>query len=190
MSIGRLAFDSSPLNYIARASQLPFLQKLVADMDCVITRAVEDELLRGASKHAQLYQVSSQEWIRVVEDSSIEFLQLFFEYQSRLGGGSRNTGEAATLAYAELHSLTACIDDRAARRHGQERGVPLTGTLELVCRGIRAISLTRPKLRGLLIFSATTRHSCRATVLPSSTGLGPKDCSPDKDTALIQDAIL
>lgn len=28
-------------------------------------RAVEGELLRGASKHAQLYQVSAQEWIRV-----------------------------------------------------------------------------------------------------------------------------
>lgn len=138
MSIGRLAFDSSPLNYIARASQLPFLQKLVADMECVITRAVEDELLRGASKYAQLYQVSAQEWIRVVEDSSIDFLQLFFEYQSRLGGGGRNTGEAATLAYAELHSLTACIDDRAARRHAQQRGIPFTGTLELVCKGIRA----------------------------------------------------
>jgi predicted nucleic acid-binding protein len=64
--------------------------------------------------------------------------KLFSEYHTRLGGGDRNIGESATLAYAELHGLTACIDDRAARRHGQERGVPLTGTLELVCRGIRA----------------------------------------------------
>jgi predicted nucleic acid-binding protein len=138
VSSGGLAFDSSPLNYIARANQLPFLEKLVADNDCVITRAVEDELLRGAPKHAQLYQVSAQQWIRVVDDSSIAFLQLFSEYHTRLGGGDRNVGESATLAYAELHGLTACIDDRAARRHGQERGVPLTGTLELVCRGMRA----------------------------------------------------
>jgi predicted nucleic acid-binding protein len=137
VSVG-LAFDSSPLNYIARASKLPFLEKLVVGNDCVITRAVEEELLRGASKHIQLYQVSAQEWIRVVDDSSIAFLQLFSEYHSRLGGGGRNIGESATLAYAELHGLTACIDDRAARRHGQERGVPLTGTLELVCRGIRS----------------------------------------------------
>lgn len=138
MSSGGLAFDSSPLNYIVRAYQLPLLEKLVANNDCVITRAVEDELLRGASKHAQLYQVSAQEWIRVVDDSSMAFLQLFSEYHTRLGGGDRNIGESATLAYAELHGLTACIDDRAARRQGQERGVPLTGTLELVCRGIRA----------------------------------------------------
>jgi predicted nucleic acid-binding protein len=138
MSVGRLAFDSSPLNYIARAGQLPLLGKVVAGNDCVITRAVEDELLRGASKHAQLYQVSAQEWIRVVDDSSIAFLALFSAYHTRLGGGGHNIGESATLAYAELHGLTACIDDRVARRHGQERGVKLTGTLELVCRGIRA----------------------------------------------------
>ena len=138
MSASRLAFDSSPLNYIARAGQLPLLGKLVAGTDCVITRAVEDELLRGASKHAQLYQVSAQGWIRVVDDSSIAFLELFSEYHTRLGGGGHNIGESTTLAYAELHGLTACIDDRVARRHGQERGVKLTGTLELVCQGVRA----------------------------------------------------
>jgi predicted nucleic acid-binding protein len=138
MNAGRLAFDSSPLNYIARAGQLSLLGKLVAGNDCVITRAVEDELLRGASKYAQLYQISTQEWIRVVDDSSMTFLELFSEYHARLGGGGHNIGESATLAYAEPHGLTACIDDRSARRHGQERGVKLTGTLELVCQGIRA----------------------------------------------------
>lgn len=137
MTSSRLVFDSSPLNYIARAVQLPFLEKLVASRECVITHAVEDELLRGASKHAQLYQVSAQSWIRVVEDSSIGFLQLFSEYHARLGGGGHNIGESTTLAYAELHGLTACIDDRAARRHGQQRGVALTSTLELMCSGIR-----------------------------------------------------
>lgn len=138
MSLGQLAFDSSPLNYMARSGQLPLLGKLVAGRDCVITRAVDEEILRGASKHAQLYQVSTQEWIRVVEDSSIEFLLLFSEYHGRLGRGGHNIGESATLAYAELHGLTACVDDRAARRHAQERGVPLTGTLELVCQGVRS----------------------------------------------------
>ena len=73
-----------------------------------------------------------------VGHSSIAFLELFSRYHTRLGGGGHNIGESTTLAYAELHGLTACIDDRAARRHGQERGVKLTGTLELVCQGIRA----------------------------------------------------
>jgi predicted nucleic acid-binding protein len=145
MTGSRLAFDSSPLNYVARAGQLPFLEKLVAGSECVITRAVEEELLRGAAKHAQLYQVPAQAWIRVVEDSSLEFLKLFSEYHARLGGGGRDIGESATLAYAELHGLTACVDDRAARRHGQKRGVPLTSTLELMCRGIRGHLIEEPE---------------------------------------------
>ncbi len=137
MTDTHLAFDSSPLNYFARSNQLPVLGKLVAGDTCFITRAVEDELLRGASKHAQLYQVTIQPWISVIEDSSIEFLRLFSEYHSRLGGGGRNIGEATTLAYAELHGMTAFVDDRVGRRHGKERGVVVTGTLELVCQGMR-----------------------------------------------------
>lgn len=133
----RLAFDSSPLNYFARSSQLPALGKLVEAETCFITRAVEDELLRGAPKHAQLYQVSAQPWLTVVEDSLIEFLKLFSEYHSRLGGGGRNIGEATTLAYAELHGMTAFVDDRVGRRQGKERGVMVTGTLELICQGMR-----------------------------------------------------
>lgn len=47
MTGSRLAFDSSPLNYMARAGQLPLLEKLVAGSECVIIQAVEEELLRG-----------------------------------------------------------------------------------------------------------------------------------------------
>lgn len=138
MSDGRLAFDSSPLNYFARSNQLSKLGELVTGNTCVITRAVDDELLKGASKYAQLFQVSAQPWITVVDESSIEFLKLFSAYHSRLGGGGRNIGEASTLAYAELHGMVAFVDDRAGRRHGGERGVVVTGTLELLCQGIRS----------------------------------------------------
>jgi predicted nucleic acid-binding protein len=133
----RLVFDSSPLNYFARSNQLSALGELVVNDTCFITRAVEDELLKGGSKYAQLYQVSIQPWITVVDDSSIEFLRLFSEYHSRLGGGQRNVGEATTLAYAELQGMAAFVDDRVGRRHGRERGLVVTGTLELLCQGIR-----------------------------------------------------
>ena len=52
LTAGRLVFDSSPLNYFARSNQLPVLGKLVSGEACLITRAVEDELLRGGSKAA------------------------------------------------------------------------------------------------------------------------------------------
>jgi predicted nucleic acid-binding protein len=138
LTAGRLVFDSSPLNYFARSNQLPVLAKLVSGSSCFITRAVEEEILRGGPKSAQLYQVPAQPWLTVVDDSSIEFLKLFSEYHSRLGGGGRNIGEATVLAYAELRGLTAVVDDRAGRHHGAERGIAVTGTLELLCQGIRA----------------------------------------------------
>ena len=150
MTGSRLAFDSSPLNYFARSGQMFVLGKLVQDSSCLITRAVEDELLRGASKHVQLYQASAQSWLTVVEDSSIEFLRLFSEYHSRLGGGGRNIGEASTLAYAELHGITAFLDDRVGRRHGRERGVLVTGTLELLCRAIRDNMLGESEAEGII----------------------------------------
>ncbi|MFC7386629.1 hypothetical protein [Sphaerisporangium rhizosphaerae] len=137
MSLGRLVVDSSPLNYFARSNQLPIFAKLVAGSVCLITKAVEEELLRGGSKHAQLFQASAQPWVTVVDESALDYLTLFSEYHDRLGRGSRNIGEATTLAYAEFHNIVAVIDDRVGRRHGVERGVKVTGTLELLCKGIR-----------------------------------------------------
>lgn len=150
MTDGRLAFDSSPLNYFARSNQLPMLGKLVEGNYCIITRAVEDELLRGGSRHAQLYQISVQPWLAVVDDSSIEFLKLFSEYHTRLGGGGRNIGEAATLAYAELYGMTAFVDDRVGRRQGKERGVIVTGTLELICQGMRERTIKESEARDII----------------------------------------
>ncbi|MCK2219502.1 hypothetical protein MF672_037775 [Actinomadura sp. ATCC 31491] len=138
MNAGRLVIDSSPLNYFARSGQLPVLAKLVAGSTCLITMAVEEELLRGGAKYAQLYQASAQPWIIVVDESSLGYLMLFSEYHARLGRGPRNIGEATTLAYAEFHNIAAVVDDRVGRRHGTERGVKVTGTLELLCEGVRS----------------------------------------------------
>ncbi|WP_424528169.1 hypothetical protein ACOZ38_01385 [Sphaerisporangium viridialbum] len=72
-----------------------------------------------------------------MDESALDYLTLFSEYHGRLGRGSRNIGEATTLAYAEFHNIIAVIDDRVGRRHGSERAVKVTGTLELLCKGIR-----------------------------------------------------
>ncbi|MFA1551702.1 hypothetical protein [Actinomadura chokoriensis] len=108
----RLVIDSSPLNYFARSNQLPVLQKLLAGHRCSITSAVEEELLQGAPRHAQLYQAAAQPWLAIVNETALPFLGMFSEYHGRLGGGMRNIGEATTLAYAEFHGIIAMIDDR------------------------------------------------------------------------------
>lgn len=138
MKADRLVIDSSPLNYFARTNQLTVLAKLVDGNECFITGAVEEELLLGGAKHAQLYQAPAQPWITVVNETALGYLRMFSEYHSRLGGGSRNIGESTTLAYAEFYAITAVVDDRVGRRAGRERGVKITGTLELLCAGVRS----------------------------------------------------
>ncbi|MFD0856999.1 hypothetical protein ACFQ07_32520 [Actinomadura adrarensis] len=137
MNSQRLVLDSSPLNYFTRSGQLPTLAKLLDGWTCVITRAVEDELLCGASKHAQLYQATAQPWITMVDEAPLGYLPIFSLWHDRLGGTERNVGEATVLAYAEFHGITAMVDDRLGRQHGTKRGVSKTGTLEALCQGVR-----------------------------------------------------
>lgn len=61
-------------------------------------------------------------------------------------GSSRegDVGEAATLAWAEMHGAIAIIDDQAAANLGSQRKVETHGTLWLVIRGLRSGGLTEP----------------------------------------------
>jgi predicted nucleic acid-binding protein len=136
----RLVFDSSPLNYFARANLLDVLEKLVAGHTCLLTSAVAQELQRGASRYTRLHMVGAQPWLREVSDDSLAYLASFSAFHARLGGGTgdmKDLGEATTLAYADLHGCTAIIDDRAGRNIGIAHGVSISTTLQLICHGIR-----------------------------------------------------
>jgi hypothetical protein len=54
MAKGVLIFDTTPLNHFARAGELATLRKLVADFECVTTKAVLGELRNGADAHPSL----------------------------------------------------------------------------------------------------------------------------------------
>ncbi len=122
LASGPLVFDSSPLNYFARSGQLQVLEKLIAGRRCLITPAVEEEILRGAARYSRLHQVLSQPWLEVDPTTPLEMLILFSEYHSSLGGGTKDVGEATTLAYAEFHGYVAVVDDKAARSRAKYRG--------------------------------------------------------------------
>jgi predicted nucleic acid-binding protein len=46
--------------------------------------------------------------------------------------------------------MVAFLDDRVGRRHGRERGVVVTGTLELLCQGIRDNMLGEPEAEDIV----------------------------------------
>lgn len=54
LGAGPLVFDSSPLNYCALSGQLDVLEKPADGRRCVITQAVEEEILRGAAQYGRL----------------------------------------------------------------------------------------------------------------------------------------
>ena len=77
-------------------------------------------------------------------------LRAFAIYAARLGSGARNVGEAATLAWAEVHGAVASVDEATARKLAQERKVALRGTVGLICQGGLAQILTVDEGRALL----------------------------------------
>jgi predicted nucleic acid-binding protein len=146
----RLIFDTSPLSHFARAQELDTLAEVTAVWDRTVTQAVLDELVGGAAQHPVLALIGLQEWLTVVAIDTLDELRLFAEYARRLGSGSRDIGEAATLAWAEAHGATAVVDERAGTRHGRERGVDVHGTLWLIAQGLRTGSLDADQCEALV----------------------------------------
>ncbi len=74
--------------------------------------------------------------------SSHPELTSFAHFAGRLVVGTRNVGEAAVLAYADVHGAIAVIDDGAGRKAALYSGVTLCPTLALLCQAIRDGLLT------------------------------------------------
>ncbi|MBI3687919.1 MAG: hypothetical protein HY241_11405 [Actinobacteria bacterium] len=132
MTTDVLVFDTSPLNHFARAGELGTLRNLVKGFACVTTRAVIDELRKGAERHAEIGDALDLEWIEVVTCDGLDELYKFSEYMNRLGNVQRHAGEATVLAWAEKHSAAAYVDDQVACNVGRNRGVQVHRTLQLV----------------------------------------------------------
>jgi predicted nucleic acid-binding protein len=132
-----LVFDASPLVHFARAGEFEVLKQLVNGYRCVTTRAVRDELQRGAAKDARLHEALNVPWLETVSTDELEVLYAFAAYMDRLGNRTRNAGEATVLAWAEVHAATAFVDDQVACNVGRQRRVTVRRTLGLIIDGYR-----------------------------------------------------
>jgi predicted nucleic acid-binding protein len=145
-----LVFDASPLNHFARAGELDTLRLLVADFNCVTTRAVHGELTLGVERFPEIRGALEANWIEVVRCDELVELVLFAKYIDRLGNIWRNTGEATVLAWAEAHGGIAYVDDRAACKAGRSSGVTVHRTLQLIVAGHSAKRLTEYEAQRLV----------------------------------------
>lgn len=139
-----LVFDTGPLSHFAQAGWLKILEVLAGDREVLVPEVVSDEIKTATHTYHFLGQVLDAGWIKVDRSDDIEFLVVHARYTSRLASGTKNLGECGVLTLAEVRGHTAVIDDRVAREVGTEYGVQITGTLALMCDGIRQGLLTVP----------------------------------------------
>ncbi|MXZ45730.1 MAG: hypothetical protein F4Z08_01840 [Chloroflexi bacterium] len=138
-------FDAGPLSYFARAGRLETLRAICEDSPCAVTDAVLEELQRGSNTYPSLLDVLGAPWLERVSLAGLHELAIFAEYAQVLGSSREgDVGEAATLAWAEIHGAVAIVDDQAAANAGRQRKVETHGTLWLVVRGLRSGDLTEP----------------------------------------------
>lgn len=145
-----LILDTSPLVHFARAGELGALAQLLKDFDCVTTRAVRDETRRGVENYPRIREACELDWIRTVATDDLETLYRFSQYMKHLGNSDRNAGEASVLAWAEINSAVAYVDDQAACNIGRKRGVRVYRTLHLVINAFRSGILGEPEAQRLV----------------------------------------
>ncbi|MGH2974759.1 MAG: hypothetical protein ACRDLL_07825 [Solirubrobacterales bacterium] len=142
-----LAFDNSPLSHFARAGHLELLRELTAEHSCVVVGEVMTEIVAGIQRHPSLEAIVHADWLDEVAiggeaGADLGELSLFATYAERLVSGTRNVGEAATLAWAESNAATAVVDDQAGFRAGKERGVTVIRSMRLITGAISSKLLT------------------------------------------------
>ena len=144
MSESPFIFDTGPLSHFAGQGWLGVLGALSSSRGAYIPDTVQRELLDSVDLHPHLRLVLDADWIEMTQVAEVAELAAFSAYSSRLVVGTKNLGECGVLAVAEVRSWAAVVDDRAARNIAKERGVSVTGTLALMCEGIREGLLTVP----------------------------------------------
>ncbi|HEY0191551.1 MAG TPA: hypothetical protein VGC42_10560 [Kofleriaceae bacterium] len=125
------------LSPFARAGKLEVLERLTAGRARNVTRAVLEELDRGIHDHPRLADVRGCTWLEPISVDGLAELGVFAEYVRLLGSGGRHIGEAATLAWAEVHQAVALVDDDDAAQVGRSRRCEIRRTLALIAGGIR-----------------------------------------------------
>jgi predicted nucleic acid-binding protein len=158
-----LGFDSSVLSAFARAKRLDVLEHLTSGHRRVVTRAVLGELDRGRTVYPALTDVESRPWLELTSVDSLEELIAFNQYVRVLGESSRNIGEASILAWAEITSNTAVIDDNDAVSAARARHVSVRRSLGLMADGLHRRILTSEQARSViddLILIGGARFPC------------------------------
>ena len=129
-------FDCCVISNFALAGALGVVEGLCANR-AWITDFVAAEVLRGIQAgHSRLRSVPEAVragWLLDTALAAGDEKRLFEELSRSLG-----LGEASSVAVAKARGFVFASDDRAARAEAAARGVPLTGTVGILVKAVRA----------------------------------------------------
>lgn len=122
-------WDATILIHADRADRLDVLGSLVPTGRHVVTDVV----------HAELLGIRLPDWIEtVVLGEDLQELRAFTRWLAITGATHRHRGEAAVLAWSEVHHAMPIIDDADARRVATRHGLTAHGSLWALAEGIVA----------------------------------------------------
>lgn len=96
-----------------------------------IMRGLEEGYLFYSGIEKVLHPVCEGGWLRLTSLGNDKEIELFSNMPGRL-----HAGEASCLAIAQHRGWLLLTDDKAARRHAENRKVPVSGTLGCLVLGI------------------------------------------------------
>jgi predicted nucleic acid-binding protein len=99
-----------------------------------IARGMEEGYLFYAGIDKVLHPMREDGWLRLTSLSDDEEIELFSSMPGRL-----HAGEASSLAIAQHRGWLLLTDDKAARRHAENRKIAVSGTLGCLILGIEQV---------------------------------------------------
>lgn len=144
-----IVFDTGPLRHFAVQNWLGVLKFLTNDRTVYIPDTVERELRNGVNHEAGIAAALDADWIHVFRSDDFAYTQAFGRYYDLLVADGKNIGECGVLAMGEVFGSELVLDDSTPRSMAEDRGLPVTATVPILCSAIREKKLTTPMVESL-----------------------------------------
>jgi predicted nucleic acid-binding protein len=136
-----LVWDTSPLLHAIKAGVIDRLGELATTWHGVAQRNVTTAAVLSEIAFHGL-STNQLAWLEVVHVDDLAELDALVRWMQLVSGQKSNHGEATVLAWAEIHSATAVIDDTDARRAAQKAGQPVQGSLRVLSDAVQDGEIT------------------------------------------------
>lgn len=144
-----LVFDTGPLRHFSAKGWLGALRFVAGQRPVYIPDSVESELNDATEYVSAARSVLEAEWVNKHRSTSLEYIEVFAHYESRLVVGRKNRGECGVLAMGQIFKCEVVLDDAEPRAIAEEKGIRVTATVPLLCEAIRAKQLTTVMVEAL-----------------------------------------